>query len=102
MEDKADIERYIRDCIDNSIYFRRFCIMECNIINAFYNHFTGSMASEIVFSRPFTPFGIRISNGVMDVYNGVLCYRVHSEKVPEYRPRVVDEVILGEDEYFVV
>lgn len=102
MEDKADIEKYIRSCIDNSVYFKRFCIMECNIINVFYNHFTGSVASEIVFSRPFTPFGIRISNGVMDVYNGMMRNWVHSEKVPVYRPRVVDEVILGEEEDFVV
>ena len=102
MKDNEDIERYIRDCIDNSVYFRRFCIMKYNIINMFYNHFTGSIASEIVFSWPFTPFGIRINNGVMDVYNGIMRYKIHSEKVPGYRPGVVDEVILVNDEDFVV
>ena len=76
--------------------------MEYNIINMFYNHFTGNMASEIVFSRPFTSFGIRISNGVMDVYNGMMRNWLHSEKVPEYRPWVVDEIILVDDEDFVI
>ena len=102
MKDVADIERYIRERIDNSSYFRQFYLMEYNIITSFYNHFTGTIASEIVFLKPFTSFGIRINNGVMDVYNGMMRNWVHSEKVPLYRPGVVDEVILGEDEDFVV
>lgn len=51
MEDKADIEKYIRGCIDTSRYFRKFGF-NYSIFNIFYNSDTNYISCDLMVYGP--------------------------------------------------
>ena len=101
MEDKADIEKYIRSCIDTSRYFRYFG-SKYSVFNIFRNTDTNYISCDITIYGPFVQlYRIAIKKYRMRVYTSSYCLCMH-EIVREYVPVDPNIGIIEEDEDFIV
>ena len=101
MEDNADIEKYIRGCIDTSRYFKNFAF-KYGVFNIFRNPDANYISCDITIYGPFVQlYRITIKGHRMRAYTSLyrLCMQ---EIVGQYVP--VDQTmgIIEEDEDFVV
>ena len=101
MEDNADIEKYIRNCIDTSRYFRNF-VFKYSVFNIFRNPDTNYISCDITIYGPFVQlYRIMINRYRMRVYT--TSYRICvQEMVGEYVPVDQSMGIIEEDEDFVI
>lgn len=101
MEDKADIEKYIRNCIDTSRYFKRF-YSNYSVFNIFRNSDTNYISCDITIYGPFVQlYRITIKGYRMRAYTSLyrLCMQ---EIVSKYVPIDQSMGIIEEDEDFVI
>ena len=101
MEDKADIEKYIRNCIDTSRYFRNFGF-KYGVFNIFRNSDTNYISCDITLYGPFVQlYRITIKGYRMRAYTSLyrLCMQ---EIVNKYVPVDQSMGIIEEDEDFVI
>lgn len=101
MEDKADIEKYIRGCIDTSRYFRNFGF-KYSVFNIFRNPDTNYIMCDIAMYGAFVQlYKITIKAYRMRVYTP--SYRICTQElVGNYVPVDPNIGIIEEDEDFVI
>lgn len=101
MEDKADIEKYIRGCIDTSRYFRNFGF-KYSVFNIFRNPDTNYIMCDIAMYGAFVQlYKITIKTYRMRVYTP--SYRICTQElVGNYVPVDPNMGIIEEDEDFVI
>ena len=101
MEDNADIEKYIRSCIDTSRYFRNFGF-KYGVYNIFRNSDTNYISCDIAMYGVFVQlYRITIKGCRFRAYTASyqLCMQ---EIVGQYVPVDLNMGIIEEDEDFVV
>lgn len=101
MEDKADIEKYIRGCIDTSRYFRNFGF-KYSVFNIFHNSDTNYISCDLTVYGPFVQlYRITIKGYRMRAYTSL--YRMCTQEiVNKYVPVDQSMGIIEEDEDFVI
>lgn len=101
MEDNADIEKYIRNCIDTSRYFRNFGF-KYSVFNIFYNPDINYISCDIATYSTFVQlYRITIKGYLMRAYTPT--YRICTQElVGKYVPVDQSLGIIEEDEDFVI
>ena len=101
MEDKADIEKYIRSCRDTSRYFRYFG-SKYSVFNIFRNTDTNYISCDIAMYGAFVQlYRITIKTYRMRIYTP--SYRICTQElVGNYVPVDPNIGIIEEDEDFIV
>lgn len=101
MEDKSDMGKHIRGCMDTSGYFRNFGF-KYDVFNIFRNPDTDYISCDLTVYGPFArSYGITIKGYGKGAYTSSDCLCMRGA-VDKYVPVDPDMGIIGEDGDFVI